>query len=137
MRLVVDTNVFISAALKQLSASGAVVRWLDRYGGLLKTEATEQELMAVLQRPRIAGRIAPFFIDGVRAGFAKATPVTINEPVLACRDPKDDKFLEPAVNGQADVIVSGDADLLVLDSFRNIPIITPAAFVHGRVRVME
>ena len=57
----------------------------------------------------------------------------IIERVAACRDPTDDKFLELAVNGRADVIISGDADLLVLDNFRSIPIVTPAAFgqVHG------
>ena len=44
--------------------------------------------------------------------------MTITERVAACRDPKDDKFLELAVNGRADLIVSGDADLLVLDTFR-------------------
>jgi predicted nucleic acid-binding protein len=46
------------------------------------------------------------------------------------RSPTDDKFLELAVNGQADIIVSGDADLLQLDPFRGIPIVTPAAFVQ-------
>jgi predicted nucleic acid-binding protein len=52
MRLVVDTNVFVSAALKQGSAPGATIRWLEFHGGLLKTVVTGQELMAVLQRPR-------------------------------------------------------------------------------------
>jgi predicted nucleic acid-binding protein len=50
--------------------------------------------------------------------------------MAGCRDPDDDKFLELAVNGHADAIISGDHDLLVLDTFRGIPIITPAAFVH-------
>jgi uncharacterized protein len=50
--------------------------------------------------------------------------------VTGCRDPDDDKFLELVVNGHAGAIISGDADLLVLDSFRGIPIITPAAFTH-------
>jgi predicted nucleic acid-binding protein len=44
------------------------------------------------------------------------------------RDPDDDKFLELAVLGHADVIVSGDADLLALDPFRGIPIVDPATF---------
>jgi uncharacterized protein len=44
--------------------------------------------------------------------------------------PTDDKFLEIAVNGHADVIVSGDGDLLDLDPFRGIPIITPSAFLQ-------
>jgi predicted nucleic acid-binding protein len=57
--------------------------------------------------------------------------VTITERVTECRDPKDDKFLELAVNGRADLIVSGDTDLLVLGAFRGIPVITPAAFGHA------
>jgi predicted nucleic acid-binding protein len=65
--------------------------------------------------------------------FAAAELVTITERVAACRDPKDDKFLELALNGRADVIVSGDADLLVLDTFRGIPIITPAAFGWAQI----
>ena len=55
--------------------------------------------------------------------------VTIAERIAACRDPTDDKFPELAVNGHADLIVSGDGDLLALNPFRQVPIITPAAFV--------
>jgi predicted nucleic acid-binding protein len=50
---------------------------------------------------------------------------------VACRDPTDDKFLELAVSGNADLILSGDKDLLTLHPFRGIPIVTPAAFVLG------
>jgi uncharacterized protein len=132
MRLVVDTNVFVSAALKEASWPGDTVRWVGRHGGLLKTAITEQEVIAVLQRPRFASKIAPVFLDGLRAIFAASELVLITEPVAACRDPDDDKFLEPAVNGRADVIVSGDRDLLMLDTLRGIPIITPAAFRHVR-----
>jgi len=132
MRLVVDTNVFISAALKQASAPGAVIRRLEAHGGLLKTAAIDQELMAVLQRPRIAPKIAPLVVENLRNLFSGAELVTIAEHVAACRDPKDDKFLELAINGRADAIVSGDADLLTLDMFRGIPIITPSAFIHAR-----
>lgn len=132
MRLVVDTNVFVSAALKYVSSPGSTVRWLEQYGGLLKTNVTEQEILEVLRRPRIAPKMAPFVVDHIRRILAVAEHVTITERVAACRDPKDDKFLELAVNGRADVIVSGDADLLMLDTFRSIPIITPAAFVHAQ-----
>ena len=48
----------------------------------------------------------------------------------SCRDPKDNQFLELAVNGQADFIVTGDEDLLVLHPFRAIPILTPRDFLH-------
>ena len=73
-------------------------------------------------------------MDNLRQIFAAAELVTIIETVTGCRDPDDDKFLELAVNGRADVIVSGDDDLLALDTFRGIPIITPAAF--GRAQVL-
>jgi len=56
--------------------------------------------------------------------------VTPQERITACRDPRDDKFLEVAVAGQADVIVSGDEDLLVLHPFAGIPIVPPAAFLR-------
>ena len=63
--------------------------------------------------------------------------VTIVERIAACRDPTDDKFLELAVNGRADLIVSGDADLLVLDTFRGIPIITPAVMAARMADVAQ
>ena len=60
--------------------------------------------------------------------------IAIEERIAACRDPTDDKFLELAVNGKADLIVTGDADLLVLNPFRDIPIVAPATFVAGILR---
>jgi putative PIN family toxin of toxin-antitoxin system len=132
MRVVVDTNVVVSAALKETSWPGMVVRWVDKFGGLLKTAETEQEIFEVVARPRIAARTAPLFAERLHRIFGSAELVTVVERVVACRDPKDDKFLELAVNGHADVIVSGDADLLVLETFRDIPIITPAVFGHVR-----
>jgi predicted nucleic acid-binding protein len=47
-----------------------------------------------------------------------------------CRDPRDDKFLEAAVNGHADVLVSGDKDLLQLHPFRGIAILTPSDYLE-------
>jgi putative PIN family toxin of toxin-antitoxin system len=131
MRLVVDTNVFVSAALKESSWPGHTIRLIGRYGGLLKSAATEQELLDVLQRPRFVPKIAPVFLDGVRRILAGAELVAITERLTVCRDPADDKFLELAVNGRADLIISGDGDLLVMGSVREIPIVTPAAFVRA------
>jgi uncharacterized protein len=50
--------------------------------------------------------------------------------IEVCRDPKDDKLLEIAVEGKADALVTGDDDLLVLHPFRGIPIIGPAEFLR-------
>jgi putative PIN family toxin of toxin-antitoxin system len=134
MRLVVDTNVFVSAALKASSWPAHTIRWISRYGGLLKSDPTEQELLAVLQRPRFADKLPPWFLPDVRRILDAAEAVPVTELVALCRDPADDKFIELAVNGRADLIVSGDADLLSLDEVRGIPIVSPAAFVRAGTR---
>ena len=56
--------------------------------------------------------------------------INIEESIIACRDPKDDKFLELAVNGKADYLITGDRDLLILHPFRDIQIISPADFLE-------
>jgi uncharacterized protein len=61
---------------------------------------------------------------------ATAQLLTIMKRVTECRDPKDNKFLELALNGVANVIVSGDQDLLMLNAFGGTPIVKPAAFVQ-------
>jgi hypothetical protein len=71
-----------------------VVRWVDDFGGLLKTRATEQEIFDVVQRPCIAENAVPLFAARLRRIFAAAELLTIAEHVTGCRDPKDDKFLE-------------------------------------------
>jgi uncharacterized protein len=55
--------------------------------------------------------------------------VDVTEEVTECRDPKDDKFLALGVSGRATHIVSGDADLLTMNPFRGIPIVTPHDFL--------
>jgi len=136
MRVVVDTNVFVSAALKESSWPGEVIRWLDTSGGLLKGTVTEHQAIEVLQRPYFTPKLPPSYLDNVRRIFSKAELITIVERITACRDPTDDKFLELAVNGRADMIVTGDLDLLVLHPFRGIPILTPVAFSHVHARAM-
>lgn len=54
------------------------------------------------------------------------------ETISECRDPKDNKFLELAFSGKADCIISGDDDLLVMNPFREIPIITPSEFLSWK-----
>jgi putative PIN family toxin of toxin-antitoxin system len=134
MRVVVDTNVLVSAALKQQSMPGMAALLVERRGGLLKSLATEQQLFEVVARPRLSALIDPETQAWLRRLMATAELVTISERIVACRDPTDDKFLELAVNGGADLIVSGDGDLLSLNPFRDIPIVTPAVFVQGVAR---
>jgi putative PIN family toxin of toxin-antitoxin system len=134
MRVVLDTNIFVSAVLKANSLPFHVVRWIDHHGGLLKSAATEREFLSVLARPHIAAVTVPSYREGLMKLLAKAELVAITERIVACRDSNDDKFLELAINGRADLIVSGDGDLLALNPFRGIPIVTPAMFVQGAAR---
>jgi uncharacterized protein len=134
MRVVLDTNVLVSAALKQQSTPGMAALVVERRGGLLKSLATEEQLFEVVARPYFTSLIDPETQAWLRKLMGAAELVAITERIRACRDPTDDKFLELAVNGRADLIVSGDGDLLVLNPFRKIAIVTPAAFVQGVVR---
>ena len=94
------------------------------------SQALSEELDDVLSRPRFERYVtrqerAAFLRDLFR--MAMSAPIT--EPVRACRDPKDDKILELAWNGNADYIVTGDDDLLVMNPFRGIAIVRPAEFL--------
>jgi len=88
------------------------------------------ELAQVLSRPKFDHYVSleerMLFIAelGRRADF-----VPIISVVRQCRDPKDDKFLEVALNGRADVIITGDADLLMIHRWREITILSPAEYV--------
>jgi uncharacterized protein len=130
MRIVLDTNVLISAALKQDSTPAAIVRAAQKQAVLLKSAATEQQLFDVAARLYFVPLIGLETQFWLRALMAAAELVSITERITACRDPTDDKFLELAVSGRADLIVTGDADLLVLDPFRGIPIVTPSAYAR-------
>lgn len=70
------------------------------------------------RREELLGRLAPLI-----------EIVEVIQHVRACRDPHDDQFLEAAVNGRADSIITGDKDLLELGPFRGIAIVTPAAYL--------
>ena len=101
-------------------------------GVLLKSAETERQLLGVLDRPYLAALIAPearAWIVRLMA-MAMVEPVATDERIVACRNPTDDQFLEVAVNGRADILLTGDKDLLVLNPCRGIPILAPAAFLR-------
>ena len=129
--IVVDTNVWVSRMLNPLSVPGKAAAKALEQDRILASAATLKELEVVLQRPKIASYIPPgaveLFLEQINS---VAIPVAIPFPIHACRDARDDKFLEVAVHGRADAIVTGDADLLGLDPFRGVAIMTPAAYLE-------
>ena len=130
-RVVVDNNALVSRLLIPNSVPGRAVRKAVGEAQLLISEATLEELADVLARPKLD----PYVSIADRQEFirllgrvAELVPITFT--VRACRDPKDDKFLELAINGRADLIVTGDKDLLELNPFLDIPIVTPAEYLE-------
>lgn len=129
-RIVVDTNVLISRALLPKSVSAQAVRRAVDRGVLLMSEATLAELAEVLARPKFDAYVSAsdrraFFSSLVE--FVEIVPITT--AIRACRDPRDDKFLDLAVSGDAGWLVTGDQDLLVLNPYAGIAIVTPAGFL--------
>jgi len=130
MRIVIDTNVFIRRLLLPGSVPGRAARHAIDYGAVLVSEDTMNELADVLARPKLDHyltlKIRQQFLLEI-GEIAELVPVI--QRIRACRDSRDDKFLELAVNGEADLILTGDRDLLALNPFRRIAIESPAEYL--------
>ena len=129
-RLVLDTNVLVSAALCPGSTPHRALLKARSEGVLLASEETLAEFRAVLLREKFESHIERSLREEIFEEYARnCLLVEIARPIRICRDPRDDKFLEVAVHGRAHAIVTGDADLLALHPFRGIEILTPADYL--------
>ncbi len=134
MRALLDANVLVSAAIKPAGAPGLIV------AALLERDAFElvlspgivAEVDAALKLRKIRRYLrepdeALLWLADL-AALADLADDT-NRAKGVCRDPEDDAVLSAAIEGRADVIVTGDADLLVLEEHDGIAILTPRAFL--------
>lgn len=129
-RFVLDTNLVISAALLDTSFARRVFEAAVSVGEILLSQAVQAELSDVFMRSKFDRYVSSLHRLQFLANFiAIATSVQVTETIRVCRDPKDDKFLELAVSGQAVCIISGDKDLLVLHPFQAISILSPSDFL--------
>jgi putative PIN family toxin of toxin-antitoxin system len=88
------------------------------------------ELREVAERPKFDRYLKIAERQDFVERYASATKlIPISEAVRDCRDAKDDKFLELALSGRADVIVTGDVDLLCLHPWRGVAILIPADYL--------
>jgi len=129
-RVVIDTNVLISSLLLATSTPAQAVDKAITNAQLIATMETLRELIEKLDSPKFDRYVRRERRDALLERVASLVEIIdVLQPIRASRDPKDDKFLEAAVNGRADVIVTGDKDLLDLNPFRGITIVTPATYL--------
>jgi putative PIN family toxin of toxin-antitoxin system len=129
-RVVIDTNVFISGVLSKTSPPARCIEAVVANGQLLATDATLKELFERLLSPKFDAYVTRALREDLLSRLAPLVEIVeVVQQVRACRDPQDDKFLEAAVNGRADVLITGDEDLLELNPFRGIAIVSPADYL--------
>jgi putative PIN family toxin of toxin-antitoxin system len=137
-RVVVDTNVLISSLFLVTSTPAQAVNKAVTHAQLVATLATLRELIEKLHSPKFDRYVRGDRRDALLERVASLVEIIeVVQSIRASRDPKDDKILEAAVNGRADVIVTGDKDLLDLNPFRGIAIVTPADYlsrIHSPAR---
>jgi putative PIN family toxin of toxin-antitoxin system len=134
-RVVFDTSTLVSAALRVGSTPHQALVQAVAQGEVCVSAATLSELEQVLLRPKFdryqPPEVRQAFVALVRK-VAVLVPVSSADEasiVPTCRDPKDNPFLALAIACAADVLVSSDADLLVLHPWRGVPIVTPGSYL--------
>lgn len=130
-RYVFDTSVMISALLFERSKPAQALQYAFKNGAVLLSLELLEELNEVLRCERfnryVTSEEREEFLEAL---VERAVLIEIVENVQECRDPKDDKVLELALNGKAQCIITGDKDLLVLHPFCGVRIVTPEEFLR-------
>ncbi len=140
IRAVLDTNQYISMALKPGgTADQLLAAWRDERFVLVLSPQILEEIVRVLRSPRLRRlvRLTTAEVDRLLESLlidAELTPGHLAVHVIT-RDPSDNMVLACAVEGRADYIVSGDRDLLTLESYEGIPIVTAREFLQILARV--
>ena len=133
MKVVIDTNVLVSALIAPSGTPARVMQQVERMQ-LITSHEILQELARVLQYPRIRRRYNlddATIVDFLERLYAASAIVTVNLQVDVIRDdPDDNKFLACAAVGQADYLVTGDPHLLDLGAFHATVILTPRQFLQ-------
>lgn len=127
--IVLDSNVIISAALSPKGMAAKVVNHIIKHAKIVFCDETFDELQTRLWRPKFDRYITleqrKLLLHDLSA---IAEWVEIQNETRYSRDIDDDKFIATALAANADVIVSGDSDLLVLEIVENVSVLKPADF---------
>lgn len=130
MRVVIDPNVLVSAAISSAGPPRAIVdAWTDERFELIASPAVIEELRDVLHRPKLRRWISLDLADAFVDGLAQDAMLTADPSALPglSRDPDDDYLIALARATGADYLVSGDHDLLDLED-PDPPVLSPRQF---------
>jgi putative PIN family toxin of toxin-antitoxin system len=138
IRVVLDTNVLVSALLSPLGPSAHILELaLTGRLNIIISPAIIREIDTVFQYPRLKKalkkhRVSNEELEGAILKILKVATITPGENIVrgASRDPADDLVLSCAAEGRADFVISGDQDLTELESYEGIRIMLPAAFLR-------
>ncbi|MBE5228404.1 MAG: putative toxin-antitoxin system toxin component, PIN family [Microcystis sp.] len=129
-RFVFDANVIVSAFLFKNSPPRLALETAKNQGIIILSETVIDELSNVLSRSKFDRYLAKSIRQELLETLVEASLlVQPSESIDECRDAKDNKYLELAISGHAESLITGDEDLLVLNPFRNIKIITVLEFL--------
>ena len=124
IKIVVDTNIFISAYLGSKKAKFLVKEILNDEYILIMSDEQLAEVKEVLLKPKFSKYILPCEVEELVSLLSlKAAIPIVYDTINDCRDKKDNMILEEAVYGNAQYIITGDEDLLVLNPYRWINIV--------------
>ena len=129
MRVVIDTNVWVSRLLLANSVSARTVDMALDEHDVVVSEASMEELADVLSRGKFDKYVSrEDRVDFVRRVLQVATMVPVLSEVADCRDPKGNRMLALALDSGSECVISGDRDLVTLSPWRRIAIVPPGAF---------
>ena len=132
-RYVVDTNLLVSSILISGTSPDIGIQLIEKSGGLLVfSKETLQKFKAVLIRPKFDRYVSRVKRLEVVSLLESEGQIVIPENKYThCRDVKDNKFLDAAVAGQVECLITGDDDLLNLKNIEGIPIIRMTQFLEN------
>ncbi len=130
MLLIFDTNTIVSASLFFNSKPAVALRIAKLKFRILVSDTIVQEIKSVFLREKFDKYLSlENRMEFLSNFLIKTQKIAVTSVITDCRDPKDNKFLELAIDGNADYIITGDPDLLILHSYRGISIVTPSQFL--------
>jgi len=127
LKVVLDTNVFIAAYFNRKSASARIIDLcLENKHKLIFSPRLRKELRLILKNVRAERE----FREKIRSLFVNASKVKPTKKVFTVKeDPEDNKFLECALEGEADYLITSDRHLLELGEFAQTKICKPTQFL--------